>query len=126
MARFQFSRRISVAAAMTCASGLLGSPAQASCVPASLRDDMGRADAVFVGRVLSVSESGGSARFRVLRVAKGNLAPRAAVRVFARPFPSSVTLNWSPKPGERWRVYIQRKAGRWVTHDCQGTRRSQD
>lgn len=99
------------------------SPARASCVPAQQRHDFARADAVFVGRVVSVSANGASAVFRVLRVAKGGLHHHATVSVFADPFPSSVTLTWSPKRGQRWRVYAQRAHDRWVTNDCQGTRR---
>ena len=102
-------------------AGILAAPAHASCIRSSEREYVARADAVFVGRVLSASR--GTARFRVLSVRKGRIKRGSSVRVYARPYPSSVTLDWSPRPGQRWRVYVAREGRRWITNDCQGTRR---
>lgn len=98
-------------------------PAQASCVPMTQAERERLADAVFTGRVVSVSANGASARFRVLRVSKGIIRKGAVVRVAAEPYPSSVTMRWNPRPGQRWRVGAQRRGTRWVTSDCLGTRR---
>ena len=105
------------------ATGLIAAPAGASCIPATEKEHISRADAVFTGRVLSV-RSDGRATFRVLSVRKGRVKKGDAVRVRAEPFPSSVTLRWPPKVGQRWRVYVDRKSGRWMTNDCMGTRRA--
>ena len=112
-----------IALAITGATVLTPPLAQASCLRSTDREDLKRADAAFVGRVLTVNASEGSARFRVLSVHKGHIRRGSAVRVYARPYPSSVTIDWSPKPGQRWRVYVSRNGRRWVTNDCQGTRR---
>ena len=106
--------------------GVLGgaAPARASCIPSSESERLARADAVFVGRVLSVSESGASARFRVLRVRKGSVVSGRIVRVVAVPYPSSTTIDWRPRVGQRWRVYAERRGSRWTTDDCLGTRRA--
>lgn len=98
-------------------------PAQASCIPMTQAERQKLADAVFTGRVLSVSADGASARFRVLSVRKGAVVKGAIVRVTAQPYPSSVTMRWSPRRGQRWRVGAQRRGTRWVTSDCLGTRR---
>ena len=103
----------------------VGAPAaHASCVPSSEGEYRKRADAIFVGRVLAIRESDGRAKFRVRRVLKGALTKGTVIRVFARPYPSSVTMNWSPELGERWRVYVDRPGRRWITNDCMGTRRT--
>jgi hypothetical protein len=115
------ARRLALVVA--CATGLLAAPAQASCLPSTERDNVNRADAVFTGRVLTVNQDAGTAEFRVLSVRKGSVRNRSVVRVYARPYPSSVTIDWAPKPGQRWRVYLQRHGRRWVTNDCLGTRR---
>lgn len=99
-----------------------GAPAHASCVRLTPKQLVQRADAVFVGRVLSVSASGASAKFRVLTVSKGDLAKRSVVRVTADPFPSSITINWRPRAGQRWRVYAKRSGRRLITNDCMGSR----
>jgi hypothetical protein len=98
-------------------------PAEASCVPAAERQHVRRADAVFTGRVLAV-RSDGRATFRVLSVRKGPVERGAAVRVRATPYPSSITLGWEPRVGQRWRIYADRQGGRWTTNDCMGTRRA--
>lgn len=103
---------------------VLASPAQASCIRSTERDYLKRADAVFVGRVTSVGPSGASARFRVLSVRKGRIDPGSVVKVVAEPYPSSITISWTPKPGQRWRVYVKRSGKRWTTSDCMGTRRA--
>lgn len=108
---------------LTCAMGILAASAHASCVRSTERENLDRAGAVFVGRVVSVDQGGGAAVFRVQSVRKGSLKRDARVRVYARPYPSSVTISWAPKPGQRWRVYVQRHGSRWVTNDCMGTRR---
>ena len=97
--------------------------AQASCVPSTEKDFRKRADAIFVGRVLTVNSEDGSARFRIRRVIKGGLEKGSKIRVVPRPYPSSVTIDWNPKVGERWRVYVDRPGRRWITNDCMGTRR---
>lgn len=99
-------------------------PAQASCIRSTERENIARADAVFTGRVVSGSPQRARAVFEVLRVRKGRISPGTRVRVYADPFPSSITINWAPRPGQRWRVYVQRKGSRWVTSDCLGTRRA--
>lgn len=106
------------------AAGLVSGSASASCVAATQAERDSLADAVFVGRVLSVNEDRGTARFQILAVRKGDLAKDATVRVLARPLRSSVTTGWTPEAGERWRVAVQRKRERWVTNDCLGTRRT--
>ena len=116
------TKRIVICACL--AGAALAAPAQASCVPASQRDDLGSAEAVFVGRVASARESDGSAVFRIRRVVKGRVRRGALTRVFAEPYPSSITSGWRPRPGERWRIYAKRRAGGWTTHDCMGTRRA--
>lgn len=98
-------------------------PALASCIPSSSKQRLERADAVFAGRVLSVSARGDSASFRVLSVRKGRLRKGASIRVTVEPYPSSITLGWSPRRGQRWRVYADRNGRRLVTNDCMGTRR---
>jgi hypothetical protein len=105
---------------------LLAAPAHASCIPSTERDYVKRADAIFVGRVLSVRSRDGRATFRVLRVKKGRsrITTGSLVRVYPWPYRSSVTLNWKPRRGQRWRVYVQRKGHRWITSDCLGTRRA--
>jgi hypothetical protein len=103
--------------------GLMAAPARASCIPQTERERLDRADAVFVGRVLSVSASGASARFRVLRVRKGRLRKGSVVRVTAVPYPASTTIDWRPRPGQRWLVLAERRGTRWTTDDCLGTRR---
>ncbi len=112
--------RLAIAAA---ALALAAPPAQASCVPFTDSERVARADAVFVGRVLGVSANGARASFRVLSVRKGSVRRRSVVRVTARPYPSSVTLRWKPRAGQRWRVFAGRDGRRWVTDDCAGTRR---
>ena len=110
---------------LACLAGaLLTAPAQASCIRSTERQDLRRADAVFVGRVLSVRAGDGSAVFRVRRVVKGRVIRGSRVRVHATPYPSSITIGWSPKAGQRWRVYADRRNGRWETDDCMGTRRA--
>ena len=108
----------------TCVLAFAVAPAEASCVPSSAQQRLQRADAVFVGRVLTVSANGASASFRVLSVRKGNVRRGASVRVHARPYASSVTIGWQPRAGQRWRVYVDRSGRRWVTNDCMGTRRA--
>lgn len=108
----------------TCVLAFAVAPAEASCLPSSAQQRQQRADAVFVGRVLSVSANGASASFRVLSVRKGNVRRGASVRVYARPYPSSVTIGWQPRAAQRWRVYVDRSGRRWVTNDCMGTRRA--
>ena len=97
--------------------------AGASCLPSTSGQQLKRADAVFVGRVLSVGADGGSASFRVTSVRKGHVSKGAAVHVVADPYPSSVTIDWSPVRGQRWRVYVHRSSKRWTTNDCMGTHR---
>ena len=110
---------------LACLAGaFLTAPAQASCIPSDERQDLRRADAVFVGRVLSVRESDGSAMFRVRRVVKGRVTRGSRVRVYATPYPSSITIGWAPAAGQRWRLYVDRRDGRWETDDCMGTRRA--
>ena len=111
-------------AATACALALGAETAQASCVPSTEQEFRQRADAAFVGRVLSVRSSDGSARFRVRRVIKGRLERGDRIRVIPRPHPSSVTINWNPRVGQRWRVYADRPGRRWLTNDCMGTRRA--
>ena len=103
---------------------LAAAPADASCVPATPAEQLRRADAVFRGQVVSVGSSGASARFRVLSVRKGAIKRGGVVRVVANPYPSSVTIGWQPRVGQRWRVYVDRRGGRWLTNDCRGTRRA--
>ena len=105
------------------ATAVIAPPAEASCFPLTENERIRMSDTVFTGRVLSVGASGARATFRVLRVRKGRLARGETIRVRAAPFPSSVTLRWNPKVGQRWRVYAERKRGRWYTNDCLGTRR---
>jgi hypothetical protein len=107
----------------TCLLVVAPAPARASCIPSSSSQRLQRADAVFMGRVLSVSARGDSASFRVLSVRKGRVRKGASIRVTVEPYPSSVTLGWSPRRGQRWRVYTDRNGRRWVTNDCMGTRR---
>jgi hypothetical protein len=114
--------RITLIAA--CVTGLVAAPAQASCIPSTERDYLQRSRVVFVGKVLSVRSSDARATFRVLRVRKGQIRRNATVAVYPTPYPSSVTLNWSPRPGQHWRVYVQRAGRRWITNDCLGTRRA--
>lgn len=78
---------------------------------------------MFVGRVLSSRTEDGAARFRVLRVRKGPVRKGSAVRVRPRPYPSSITIDWRPRPGQRWRIYADRDGRRWITNDCMGTHR---
>lgn len=111
-------------AATTCALALGAETAQASCVPSTEQDFRQRADAAFVGRVLSVRSSDGSAKFRVHRVIRGRLERGDSIRVVTRPYRSSVTINWNPEVGQRWRVYADRLGRRWLTNDCMGTRRT--
>lgn len=106
------------------ALALAAAPAGASCVPSTEAERFGRADAVLVGRVVSVSVDRASARFRVVRVRKGSVRKGAVVRVTAEPYPSSTTIDWRPRRGQRWRVYAERRGGRWITNDCLGTRRA--
>jgi hypothetical protein len=106
-----------------CVTGLVAAPAHASCIPSTERDYLQRAGAVFVGKALSVRSSDARATFRVLRVRKGHIKRGAAVAVYPTPYPSSVTIDWSPRPGQHWRVYVQRAGRRWITNDCLGTRR---
>ena len=105
-----------------CAVAVSAVPAQASCIQSTARQKLERADAVFVGRVLSVSAKGGSASFRVTSVRKGRLRKGQSVRVHADHYPSSVTFNWSPRVGDRYRLYVRRAGRRWLTNDCMGTR----
>lgn len=98
--------------------------ARASCVPSTESQLLKRADAVFVGVVISARSSDDSAAFRILRVRKGRLRRGAITRVYPIPRLSSVTIGWSPQTGQRWRLYVVRKNGRWITNDCAGTRRS--
>lgn len=107
-----------------CALAAGAGTAYASCIPLSEAQRLSRADAVFVGRVVSVSSSGASARFRVLRVRKGRVRKGTIVRVTAEPYPASTTIGWRPKRGQRWRVYAERSRYRWITDDCLGTRRA--
>jgi len=100
-----------------------GAPAQASCLPSTYKQRLGRADAVFVGRVLSVAADGVSAKFRVLSVRKGRLRQGSTVRVIAETYPSSITIDWRPRAGQRWRIYADRTGRRWITNDCMGSRR---
>ena len=105
------------------ATVVLAPPANASCVRLTETEAVRMSDAVFTGRVVSVSANGARATFRVLRVRKGPVARGDTVRVRAEPYPSSITLAWKPKVGQRWRVYAERERGRWYTNDCLGTRR---
>ena len=107
-----------------CALALAAAPAGASCIPLTQAQRLDRADAVFVGRVLSVSADRASARFRVLRVRKGGVRKGRIVRVTAEPYPSSTTIGWRPRRDQRWRVYAERRGRRWTTDDCLGTRRA--
>lgn len=107
-----------------CLLGLAAVPASASCLPSSERERLHRADAVFVGRVLSVSSDGATASFRVQRIRKGRVRKGSTVRVTAEPYPSSITIDWRPRVGQRWRVYAARDGRRWTTNDCMGTRRA--
>lgn len=100
-----------------------GAPAHASCVPSTYKQRLGRADAVFVGRVLSVSANGASAKFRVLSVTKGPLHKGSTVLVLAKTYPSSITIDWKPRAGQRWRIYAARAGLRWITNDCMGSHR---
>ncbi len=125
------TKRAARTAACSVALGLAASllafavpTAQASCAPSTTRQKVQRADAVFVGRFLTVSANGASATFRVLSVRKGGVRRGSVVRVSARPYPSSVTIDWKPRAGQRWRVYADRDGRRWVTNDCMGTRRT--
>lgn len=110
-----------LALATVSALAVLAAPASASCLPGSEAQRLARAQAVFTGRVLSVSPNGASARFRVLSVRKGPVRRGSVVRVVAGAYPSSVTMRWSPRKGERWRIGAQRRNGRWITNDCLGT-----
>ena len=114
---------IRILTATTAAAVLLAPPAQASCLPSTERERLRRADAVFTGRVLSVSRDGSRATFRVLRVRKGRIEKGTSVRVRAEPYPSSATISWRPRRGQRWRLFVDRRQGRWATDDCMGTRR---
>lgn len=118
------TRRIALSTALAIA--LTAAPARASCIPSTERDYLKRADAIFVGRVLSVRASDGRATFRVISVRKGSPRIRkgSSLRVYPTPHPSSVTINWQPRRGQRWRVNVQRKGNRWTTSDCLGTRRA--
>ena len=98
--------------------------AQASCVPSTDKDSRARAGAAFVGRVLSVNSETGAAKFRIRRVIKGSLQKGAKIRVVPWPHPSSITLEWDPEVGERWRVYTVKRGRRWITSDCMGTRQT--
>ena len=109
--------------ATTCLLVVSSAPAAASCIPSTPKQRLQRADAVFVGRVLTVNARGNSATFRVLSVRKGSVRQGASVRVTAEPYPSSITIAWSPRRGQRWRVFAERNGKRWVTNDCMGTRR---
>jgi hypothetical protein len=113
-------RTLPLAAALLAAGA---APATASCIQQTDAQQVARADVVFVGRVVSVSADRASARFRVLRVRKGPVRKGAIVRVTATPYPSSITIGWRPRKGQRWRVLAQRRGGRWTTDDCMGTRR---
>lgn len=103
-----------------CTLGVAAAPAEASCLPATEREHIRRADAVFTGRVLSVRADGGRATFRALTVRKGAVRRGSSVRVHAT-YPSSITIIWPPQVGERWRVYADRLGRRWTTNDCMGT-----
>ena len=105
------------------ATAVLAPPASASCARLTESERIRMSDAVFTGRVMSVSANGARATFRVIRARKGRVARGETVRVRAEPFPSSITFGWNPKVGQRWRVYAQRERGRWNTNDCLGTRR---
>ncbi len=107
----------------TVAVAVCAAPAQASCLRLSEREQVRRADAVFVGRVLSVRQRDGSATFRVLSVRKGRVHKDRSVRVFARPYPSSITIDWRPRIHQRWRIYAHRTSRGSITNDCMGTRR---
>lgn len=112
---------------LACVAGalLMAPAAQASCIQSTEREDRRRADAVFIGEVVSVRESDGSAVLRIRRVVKGGLTRGALTRVFADGYPnSSISIGWKPRPGERWRLYVDRRDGRWTTNDCTGTRRA--
>jgi hypothetical protein len=107
----------------TCMMGLVAAPASASCIPSTERDYLQRSHAVFVGKVVSVRSGDARANFRVLRVVKGQLRRGARVAVSPWLYPSSITINWAPRLGQHWRVYVQRAGRRWITNDCLGTRR---
>ena len=92
-------------------------------MPSTYKQRPGRADAVFVGRVLSVSANGASAKFRVLSVTKGRLHKGSTVRVLAKTYPSSITIDWKPRAGQRWSIYAERTGQRWITNDCMGSHR---
>ncbi len=104
-------------------AAVTAAPAAASCVASSDAERLHRADAVFVGIVLGVRPSDGSATFRITRVEKGRLLRGAVTRVLPVPFRSSVTIGWTPERGQRWKLYVTRSSGRWTTNDCQGSRR---
>jgi hypothetical protein len=106
-----------------CGTGLVAAPASASCIPSTERDYLQRSHVVFVGKVVSVRSSDARANFRVLRVLKGQIRRGARVAVSPTPYPSSVTIDWAPRLGQHWRVYVQRAGRRWITNDCLGTRR---
>jgi hypothetical protein len=103
--------------------GALATPASASCVPRTDEERLGSADLVFVGKVVSVSGAGASALFRINRSAKGEFAKGDEVEITADPYPSSVTISWNPRKGQRWRVFAVKRGGRWTTDDCLGTHR---
>jgi hypothetical protein len=112
-----------VAVIAACVTGLVAAPASASCIPSTEREYLQRSHVVFVGKVVSVRSSDARATFRVLRVVKGHLRRGATVAVSPWIYPSSITINWAPRPGQHWRVYVQRAGRRWFTNDCLGTRR---
>lgn len=99
------------------ALGLAGFPgaASASCVASSEREQFGRADAVFVGGVVSVSANHASARFSVRRVRKGDVRKGSILRVSADPYPSSITIAWRPRRGQLWWLYAEHRGNRWTT-----------
>jgi len=107
----------------TAAVAVAAAPAQASCIRSSEGEHVRRAEAVFVGRVLSVRPREGTATFRVSSVRKGRVRKGGVVRVYARPYPSSITIDWRPQVGQRWRIYADRTGRRWITNDCMGTRK---
>jgi hypothetical protein len=113
-----------VALIAACVMGFVAAPASASCIPSTEREYLQRSHAVFVGKVVSVRSSDARANFRVLRVVKGQLRRGARIAVSPTPYPSSITIDWAPRVGQHWRVYVQRAGRRWITNDCLGTRRA--
>lgn len=102
----------------------LAAPVQASCIYTTSSEKLKHADGVFTGRVLSFRSSDGMTTFRVLSVRKGRITEGSRVRVYPDSHPSSVTIAWTPRKGQRWRLYVRKRASRLETNDCMGSRRA--